>query len=75
MKWHSESSLAGSIGRTVGWYREDEPFGFLASVIGAIVILAGYRFIVGRTAGTGGFRRVRPHVKVTPPVSSGQVSV
>jgi len=51
------SLLAGFIGRSVGWYGEGEPVGFLASVIGAIIILASYRFIVGRTAGTGGFRR------------------
>jgi uncharacterized membrane protein YeaQ/YmgE (transglycosylase-associated protein family) len=51
------SLVAGFLGRAVGWYREGEPIGFIASVIGAIILLAIYRFIVGRTSGTGGFRR------------------
>jgi uncharacterized membrane protein YeaQ/YmgE (transglycosylase-associated protein family) len=51
------SLVAGFLGRAVGWYREGEPVGFLASVVGAIILLAIYRFIVGRTSGTGGFRR------------------
>jgi len=51
------SILAGLIGRSVGWYREGEPVGFIASVIGAVVILAIYRLIIGRTAGGGGIRR------------------
>jgi uncharacterized membrane protein YeaQ/YmgE (transglycosylase-associated protein family) len=51
------SVLAGLIGRAVGWYREGDPVGFIASVIGAIIILAIYRLIVGRTLGGGGVRR------------------
>jgi uncharacterized membrane protein YeaQ/YmgE (transglycosylase-associated protein family) len=52
------SLLAGFLGRAVGWYREGDPIGFIASVIGAIVLLAIYRLIIGRsTTGTGGFRR------------------
>ena len=51
------SLLAGLLGRAVGWYREGEPAGFIASIIGAIVILAIYRLIIGRTAGGGGIRR------------------
>jgi uncharacterized membrane protein YeaQ/YmgE (transglycosylase-associated protein family) len=51
------SILAGLIGRSVGWYREGEPVGFLASLVGAVIILAIYRLIVGRTAGGGGLRR------------------
>jgi uncharacterized membrane protein YeaQ/YmgE (transglycosylase-associated protein family) len=51
------SLVAGFLGRAVGWYREGEPVGFIASVVGAIILLAIYRFIVGRTSGTGGFRR------------------
>jgi len=50
------SILAGLIGRSVGWYREGEPVGFIASVVGAVIILAVYRVIVGRTGG-GGLRR------------------
>ena len=51
------SLVAGFLGRAVGWYREGEPAGFIASVIGAVILLAIYRLIVGRTSGTGGFRR------------------
>jgi uncharacterized membrane protein YeaQ/YmgE (transglycosylase-associated protein family) len=51
------SLVAGFLGRAVGWYREGDPVGFISSVIGAVILLAIYRFIVGRSAGTGGFRR------------------
>jgi uncharacterized membrane protein YeaQ/YmgE (transglycosylase-associated protein family) len=40
--------IAGFIGRSLGWYREGEPAGFIASIIGAVILLAGYRLIVGR---------------------------
>jgi uncharacterized membrane protein YeaQ/YmgE (transglycosylase-associated protein family) len=51
------SVLAGLIGRAVGWYTEGQPAGFIASIIGAIILLAIYRLIIGRTAGGGGIRR------------------
>ena len=51
------SVIAGLIGRALGWYTEGEAAGFIASVVGAIVILAIYRMIIGRTAGGGGIRR------------------
>lgn len=51
------SVVAGVIGRSLGWYRESEPVGFIASVVGAIILLAIYRVIVGRSAGGGGIRR------------------
>jgi uncharacterized membrane protein YeaQ/YmgE (transglycosylase-associated protein family) len=37
------SFLAGWLGRAVGWYQADQPAGFIASVIGAIILLAIYR--------------------------------
>ncbi len=40
--------LAGFLGRAIGWYREGEPAGFIASVIGAILLLAIYRMVTGR---------------------------
>lgn len=40
--------VAHAIGRAMGWYAEGEPAGFLASVGGAIILLAIYRMIVGR---------------------------
>jgi uncharacterized membrane protein YeaQ/YmgE (transglycosylase-associated protein family) len=51
------SLLAGVLGRTLGWYNEGEPVGFIASVVGAIILLAIYRMIVGRRVGGGTFRR------------------
>jgi uncharacterized membrane protein YeaQ/YmgE (transglycosylase-associated protein family) len=51
------SVVAGLIGRALGWYSEGQPAGFIASLIGAIIILAIYRLIIGRTAGGGGIRR------------------
>ena len=42
------SFLAAWVGREMGWYQEGEPAGFLASVLGAIVILLLYRLVAGR---------------------------
>ena len=42
------SLLAGFAGRALGWYSEGQPIGFLASVIGAIVLL----FIVSKLKGS-----------------------
>ena len=51
------SLLAGWLGRAVGWYQPGQPAGFISSVIGAIIILAIYRLIIGRTSGGGTIRR------------------
>jgi uncharacterized membrane protein YeaQ/YmgE (transglycosylase-associated protein family) len=51
------SIVAGLAGRAVGWYQAGEPAGFVASVIGAVIILAIYRLIVGRRRGGGSIRR------------------
>jgi uncharacterized membrane protein YeaQ/YmgE (transglycosylase-associated protein family) len=40
--------IAGFLGRAIGWYHEGEPAGFIASVLGAILVLAAYRVIVAR---------------------------
>ena len=40
--------IAGFLGRALGWYHEGEPAGFIASVVGAILLLIIYRLIVGR---------------------------
>ena len=42
------SFLATWLGQAIGWYQLGETAGFIGSVIGAIVILAIYRAIVGR---------------------------
>ena len=47
------SFIAGIIGRAVGWYAAGQRAGFIASVLGAFLILAIYRIIIGRT-GRGG---------------------
>ena len=40
--------VAGLLGRSLGWYREGEGAGFIASIIGALILLASYRAIIGR---------------------------
>jgi len=42
--------LGGFVGRSLGMYGEGEPAGFVMAVIGSIVLLAIYRFTVGRRA-------------------------
>lgn len=44
------SIVAHFIGSAAGWYGPNEPAGFIASILGAILLLAGYRMIVGRRA-------------------------
>ena len=39
--------VAGYIGRVVGWYQPGQPAGFIASVIGAMILLLLYRMIAG----------------------------
>lgn len=43
--------LAKYIGIGLGWYESTDSAGFIASVIGAIIILAIYHFFVKRRAG------------------------
>ena len=38
------SFLAKYVGETLGWYKEGEPVGFIASVVGAIILLFAYGF-------------------------------
>jgi uncharacterized membrane protein YeaQ/YmgE (transglycosylase-associated protein family) len=40
--------LGGFIGRALGLYNEGEPAGFIMAVIGAIILLAIYRAVIGR---------------------------
>ena len=35
--------VAGFLGRGLGWYREGEPVGLLASIVGAMILLGLYR--------------------------------
>jgi uncharacterized membrane protein YeaQ/YmgE (transglycosylase-associated protein family) len=40
--------LAGFLGNALGWYRSGEGAGFIAAIIGAIIILFIYRLVAGR---------------------------
>jgi len=42
--------VAGFIGHSLGWYQDGQPVGFLASVVGAIILLVAYRLLRPRTA-------------------------
>jgi uncharacterized membrane protein YeaQ/YmgE (transglycosylase-associated protein family) len=37
--------IATYLGRLIGWYKEGQSAGFIAAVVGAIVVLAIYRLI------------------------------
>jgi uncharacterized membrane protein YeaQ/YmgE (transglycosylase-associated protein family) len=39
--------VAGFLGRALGWYHEGEPAGFIASVVGAVLLLVIYRLVTG----------------------------
>ena len=40
--------LAGFLGNALGWYRPGEGAGFIAAVVGAIIILFIWKLIAGR---------------------------
>ncbi|PWC56832.1 GlsB/YeaQ/YmgE family stress response membrane protein [Azospirillum sp. TSO22-1] len=44
--------VATYLGQAVGWYRAGDGAGFIGAVVGAIVILAIYRMVVGRSSTT-----------------------
>jgi uncharacterized membrane protein YeaQ/YmgE (transglycosylase-associated protein family) len=53
------SFVAGFLGRAIGMYRDPGSGpGIIASIIGAMVLLAIYRVVVGRRHPTTGERRV-----------------
>lgn len=43
------SFLAGFVGQALGWYQTGQAAGFIASVVGAVVLL----FVVGKLKGPG----------------------
>ena len=45
------SIIAGFLGRSIGWYGDGEPVGFIASILGAILLLFVYRALIGRAKG------------------------
>jgi uncharacterized membrane protein YeaQ/YmgE (transglycosylase-associated protein family) len=42
------SMLAGFIGRQMHWYATTQGASFIASILGAILLLAGYRLVISR---------------------------
>ena len=42
--------VGGFVGRSIGWYGDGDPLGFIMAVVGAIAVLAVYRFSMRRTA-------------------------
>jgi uncharacterized membrane protein YeaQ/YmgE (transglycosylase-associated protein family) len=40
--------IAGFLGRSLGWYEENESAGLIASILGAVILLGIYRLVVGR---------------------------
>ncbi|WP_448191980.1 GlsB/YeaQ/YmgE family stress response membrane protein [Azospirillum sp. sgz301742] len=41
--------VATYLGQAVGWYRAGDGAGFIGAIVGAIIILAIYRMVVGRS--------------------------
>lgn len=44
------SVVAGIIGRTLGWYGEGEAAGWIMSILGALLLLWGYRMYKAKAA-------------------------
>ena len=42
------SFIANYIGRAAGWYAPNESAGLIASILGAVILLAGYRLVTRR---------------------------
>jgi len=40
--------VAGMLGHALGWYKVDEGPGIIASIVGAVILLAIYRAVAGR---------------------------
>jgi uncharacterized membrane protein YeaQ/YmgE (transglycosylase-associated protein family) len=40
--------VAGYLGRVFGWYEPGQPAGFIASIIGAMILLLIYRMVAGK---------------------------
>jgi uncharacterized membrane protein YeaQ/YmgE (transglycosylase-associated protein family) len=47
------SFIANYIGRAAGWYAPNESAGFIASILGAVILLVGYRLVTRRSAVVG----------------------
>ena len=45
------AAVAGFLGRAVGWYQPGDAAGFIASIVGAVLLLAIYRALMRRGGG------------------------
>ena len=45
--------LATFLGQAIGWYRAGESAGFIGAIIGAVIVLAIYHWIAGRSSAGG----------------------
>jgi uncharacterized membrane protein YeaQ/YmgE (transglycosylase-associated protein family) len=52
------SEVATFLGRALGWYRGDQGARFIGSIVGAVIILAIYRWFVGNRAARAGDPRI-----------------
>jgi len=41
--------VATYLGQAIGWYRADQAAGFIGAVVGAVILLAIYRLVAGRS--------------------------
>jgi uncharacterized membrane protein YeaQ/YmgE (transglycosylase-associated protein family) len=46
------SFLASFVGQSLGWYKQGDAAGWIASVLGAIVLLVIYGFVKGKSGGS-----------------------
>jgi len=44
--------VATYLGQAIGWYRADQGAGFIGAIVGAVILLAIYRLIRGRSTYT-----------------------
>jgi uncharacterized membrane protein YeaQ/YmgE (transglycosylase-associated protein family) len=42
--------VAGFLGRALGWYSEGQPAGFIASILGSVLLLILYRAVIGKAS-------------------------
>jgi len=46
------SLVAGFLGEAVGWYQPGAPVGFIASIVGALIVLFVYMKVAARSGGS-----------------------
>jgi uncharacterized membrane protein YeaQ/YmgE (transglycosylase-associated protein family) len=48
------SVVAGFVGQALGWYQAGQPAGFIASIVGAIIVLFVYSKVVAKSGSASG---------------------